>query len=203
MRHTLALLLFLLVSAPAGAQLSPVTGPFLLVDDTGKAVGGIELAAPGAGLVALSTPHGAGFVEYAPPNGLFRGGSVFFTSSDCTGQAYAFVGPGTPPAIGDGWPLASLVGTEVWAVTGPPASVTTASSWVSGGNPGGANFCNADSRPDQTLHPAVFVADLDAEFTPPFHIVTADSQLAAVPLHLGWLIAGVLLGLGVKAVGRR
>jgi hypothetical protein len=47
------------------------------------------------------------------------------------------------------------------------------------------------------------VGDLATEFTPPFHIVTAASQMAAVPIQFAWLLGGILLGLGIKAVARR
>jgi len=53
------------------------------------------------------------------------------------------------------------------------------------------------------LYPLTEVADLATEFTPPFHIVTAKSQTAAVPIQFGWLLGGILLGLGIKAVARR
>ena len=47
------------------------------------------------------------------------------------------------------------------------------------------------------------LGDLAAEFTPPFHVVTVASQSASVPMQIGWILGGLLLGLGVKrAVGR-
>ena len=37
---------------------------------------------------------------------------------------------------------------------------------------------------------------------PPFHVVTVSSlQSASVPMQLGWLLGGLLLGLGVKRAG--
>ena len=33
-----------------------------------------------------------------------------------------------------------------------------------------------------------------------FHFVTASSQIAAVPIQIGWLLGGILLGLEIQAL---
>jgi len=53
------------------------------------------------------------------------------------------------------------------------------------------------------FYPTTEVSDLAAEFTPPFHIATVESQSAKVPIEIGWLLGGLLLGLGVKRAVRR
>ena len=66
-----------------------------------------------------------------------------------------------------------------------------------------ACFCNPVSGTD-TGYPVTEVGDLVAEFTPPFHLVTVSSlQTTSVPMQIGWLLGGLLLGLGMKrALGR-
>ena len=62
--------------------------------------------------------------------------------------------------------------------------------------------CSSEIGADD-LYSVTEVADLGAEFTPPFHVVTVASQSASVPIEIGWLLGGLLLGLGVKrAVSR-
>ncbi|MEE2677715.1 MAG: hypothetical protein VX546_03960 [Myxococcota bacterium] len=80
--------------------------------------------------------------------------------------------------------------------TDPKATTSSASTLDPSGN------CAA-SVGSNDLYPVTQVADLGAEFTPPFYPVAVESQSASVPMQIGWLLGGLLLGLGVKrAVGR-
>ena len=81
----------------------------------------------------------------------------------------------------------------LYASSEPETSVTLASYIDSDG------VCLPTSGASD-LYPAAVVGDLAAEFTPPFHIVTVASQTATVPIHFGWLLGGVMLGLGMKVL---
>ena len=84
----------------------------------------------------------------------------------------------------------------LYASPGPQTSVTWGSRIFDGG------ICTTSTFTSD-LYPVTAVGDLAAEFTPPFHVVTVASQSASVPMQIGWLLGGLLLGLGVKrAVGR-
>ena len=84
----------------------------------------------------------------------------------------------------------------LYVSTGPKATTSYASTLDFSGN------CAA-SVGSNDLYPVTQVADLGAEFTPPFYPVAVASQSASVPMQIGWLLGGLLLGLGVKrAVGR-
>jgi hypothetical protein len=199
MRLTLlAALISAVLASHASAQISagPV-GPFAVVDDTGKLVGGVLDYDESAGievLVSIGTTQGSGFVEirdHDSPSVLssFFTSSLYFATNDCTGQAFT---EELKPSVDGGFGLAVTSDLKVYAATGPGTSVTVQSQLTNGACSGLAFGSN--------LNPVTFAGDLAAEFTPPFHLVTVASQTAAVPIHIGWLLAGVMLGLGVKAI---
>ena len=55
----------------------------------------------------------------------------------------------------------------------------------------------------QVSIPAASTISSPARGPPPtifFHFVTASSQIAAVPIQIGWLLGGILLGLEIQAL---
>ena len=192
----LATLVLLALAMPAAAQISagPV-GPLAMVDDNGKLLGGATPGDPfGDGwAVTLSTSHGSGFVYWGEFDGIVRFGTrtIYFTSSDCTGEGNTEVHDFPLFGIDGGSRLVVSSDSILYAEAGPATSVTVASFVASAGS------CQTTSFTDN-LYPVSEVGDLAAEFTPPFHVVTAASQMAALPIEIGWLVGGVLLGLGLK-----
>jgi len=199
MRFLLTLIL-VAWAMPAGAQISAgPTGGLALVDDNGKLMGGLEVEVfyPDP-LVILNTPQGSGFVGIdVAYNGFSRAPArdVYFPTANCTGQAYSD-NQYIPALNGVVLVLGSDL-TTLYASTGPKVSVALASRIDNTGS------CQPSSG-TADYFPVTEVGDLAAEFTPPFHIVTvASQQSASVPMQIGWLLGGLLLGLGVKrAVGR-
>ena len=97
MRFLLTLIL-VAWAMPAGAQISAgPTGGLALVDDNGKLIGGFHGAEnPLNAAVTLSTPPGSGILGLVGFAGRtfagFLPSSSFFTTADCTGQAYGAQG---------------------------------------------------------------------------------------------------------------
>ena len=199
----LALLLQLPLASSAAAQISVgPSGPFALVDDNGKLVGGVLGAFPNVGgdaYVSLTTPQGSGSVRLHN-EGVgaleFELKGILFTTSDCSGQAYVQM-DGFPPGINGGPSLEIGWNSILYASSGPPVASVSMASLLD---------TDIGCQPtSQTLDvvPFIEVGDLGAEFTPPFRVVTAASQMAALPIEIGWLVGGVLLGLGLKNTVKR
>jgi len=196
LRFLLTLILVALAT-PAAAQISAgPTGGLAVVDDNGKLLGGAVFFF-GTTVVNLGTPQGSLLVRLADNQDAYPGfGEIelLFTNADCTGQAYS--SGGNVQRL-DGGPYGGGAGATLYAASGPQTSVTVASGSDENG------VCQQESE-TRNLFPFTDVGDLANEFTPPFHLVTVASlQTASVPMHLGWLLGGLLLGLGVKRAVRR
>ena len=63
---------------------------------------------------------------------------------------------------------------------------------------------NCDDTPGAAeLRVATEVVDLWEEFESPFRFSASDSLMASVPIQIGWLLGGILFGLGIKSISRR
>jgi len=117
MRHVLLVFALVVFAMPAAAQITAgPMGPFAVVDDNGKLMGGFDSSnsyGP-TGSVSIETPLGSGFVS-------LKGGSLlgfdddvpnhtYFTTSDCTGQAYGQLGSGRP--VDGGWGVQNFSGNR-------------------------------------------------------------------------------------------
>jgi len=205
MRFLLTLIL-VAWATPAGAQISAgPTGGLAVVDDNGKLIGGFmgPIGSAVDPYVTLNTPQGSGFIQLfgaTLSDGAYSGFSinnepVYFATPDCTGQAH-FAFSSFSPVL-NGMRLVQGLEQTLYASSEPETSVTLASYIDSDG------VCQPTSGASD-LYPAAVVGDLAAEFTPPFHIVTvASQQSASVPMQIGWLLGGLLLGLGVKRAVKR
>ena len=199
MHPVLLVLSLVLFAFPAAATISAALGPYAVADSSGKLVGGLlDLPYDGADLnfrIALNTPAGTGTIAVNANTGEFSSNYLFFTTPDCTGQVWG-PEPAWYPRIDDGPELVVGPLQTLYAVTGPLASVAVASRLTPDG------ICQQEIF-TSSYSPVTYVGDLAAEFTAPFHIVTVASQTAAVPIEIGWLLGGLLLGLGVKRVVKK
>lgn len=147
-RILLATLVLLAFAMPAAAQISagPV-GPFAAVDDNGKLIGGLWTTEAGNAHVTLSTAEGnalvrLGYVDSAtgtiPSDAAWSSRyDIYFTTADCTGQAY--VSGGGP--ILDGGPRFVVDHDLIlYKLSGPQTNVTVASALVEM-SIGGTVFC--------------------------------------------------------------
>ena len=150
--------------------------------------------------ITVNTPLGAGIVGVPredPFNPDWETVPIQFATPDCTGPGYMEQG-GLKRGIDGGPRLAVSADYILYAEAGPEVTVTTASTID---NEDG--ICSGHSHQTYSAFPLTPVGDLAAEFTPPFHIVTVASQTATVPIHFGWLLGGVMLGLGMKVLRNR
>jgi hypothetical protein len=86
MRPYLLVLALVVFSFPATAQITAgPPGPFVMVDDNGKLIGGVAGIAR-QDVVSLDTSQGDGFIPYEYLDGVyqFRLEDLYFVSSDCT-----------------------------------------------------------------------------------------------------------------------
>jgi len=206
MRILLATSLLLLFAIPAGAQITPgPLGPFAIVDDNGKLLGGADAIREFTWFVSLSTPQGTGFLLLLNLDpGEFGTNAIRFPTTDCSGQAYtllATVGGEFYPAFDGDFGLTIGPNSTLYAVDTLNEAVLNYQSVLI---PGG---CLVTSGSHLAV-PADPVGDLAAEFTPPFHIVTASQvQEASVPLLGSWsqllLALALVLAFGAYDRSRR
>jgi len=206
-KFILALVVAVLAGGSAGAEFTAgPTGPFVLVDATGKLMGGLASHA-GLDSVAISTPEGNAYVgvvkdlypvDGEQPGGLitgFKAGTIYFLTVDCSGQAYSrdFLYPSV-----DGGPLL-VVGHDfiAYQVTGVLQENVPVASYLDT-----EGICQPVGGTN-SVFPVTAVGDLSADFTAPFHIANMTTHYASLPLSLWWLLGGVLLGLGIKNAAKK
>lgn len=199
---TILVATLLMIASVASAQITagPV-GPFAMVDADGHLMGG---AVPqDFWLVALNTPAGSGFVKVSPSTSqgpldtIVGTHAIFFTSTDCTGQAYTTQARTEEP-INGGAKLA-VNSTTLYTVQEPLSNITI------GSMRDGYGLCQAGSG-SGLYFPVTEIGDISNTFTPPFRIVTAASLTASVPMldrMSHWLLAAALIGAFVLYDRRR
>lgn len=174
---TLLLVGFGLVAGPANA-LSPVEGQPRLVDDTGRLVSDCQLGCLLNSADVLMRTESGDFVELQASKDLLLGSStsLYFTTSDCTGQAYieGIIDRLIPRVNSygcittDGTNCESLdTNLYVPDTSTTPAPIPVQSRLT---NRGRSKGCFSTSGTLE-LVPAIIETDLASEFTLPFRIV--------------------------------
>jgi tetrahydromethanopterin S-methyltransferase subunit G len=134
-------------------------GGFTVVDNTGKKIGSIVGVMQGTRITIVVLPiNGQLFPLEVLRDGYVRGGGLFFTSTDCTGQAY--VPSGTSPFLET---RVLSPGNTLHGESGPAQLVNLQSRFEEGAGCFAGEFST-------TVVPMNPLIDLDTEFTPPFRV---------------------------------
>ena len=132
---------------------------FAVVDNTETRVGSIVGVSQGTRITTVVLPiNGQLFPVEVLRDGYVRGGSLFFTSTDCSGQAYVPIGSSPFPET-----RVLSPGNTLYGESGPAQLVNLQSRFEEGAG----CFSEQLSTTAVPMNPLI---DLNTEFTPPFHV---------------------------------
>jgi hypothetical protein len=165
-KTTLVTLLVVAALAEAAECQSATQANFIVIDSTGAFLGRVVSTDQGGGLPTIAVPYRGKFLLVALSRDYTLSGTLYFTSTDCSGQAYA--DPSTSPF------LASAVGgpnDTLYFEDGSLQNVNVQSVLYGGyicDQNGCQNLCNAQVGP-LSLVPMSAAENLNV-WVPPFKV---------------------------------
>jgi hypothetical protein len=170
-----------------GATLGPVTD---VVDWNFPDAPVVTFTVAGHAIAAAVQKSGQMFTPAS--SGLVDAGAVYFTSSNCTGQAY--IGNWTASSI---WEPQAIVGPNNSVYVGNLSS-TQAISYNSVLRPG--TPCAVEAGLRGSAIPAAFLQDLTPPFQPPFELRAAGAAALPVPAISLPGLALLVIALGTASI---
>ena len=151
---------------------SSMEGGFVVIDSSGQAVGPVISNNQGGGITTVAVPFRGKWLPVATLRDAILSGSLFFTSSDCSGQPFGDASSSPFPASAVAGPKNTLYFED-----GPIQNISVGST-LSGGYICDVNGCTNSCYATQfalAASPMSPAKDLNA-LKPPFRVVRAEDQ---------------------------